>query len=88
MQGEYLSLAGNSRRGSNIKSDAKSFVYDLKNHVIITMGQPGGEEPKLRKRKDAKQKRNFAFRGAYSPQHIRKKEALAEKKKEVSAKKK
>ena len=51
------------------------------------MGEPAAE-PKLRKRKDAKQKRNFAFRGAYSPQHVRKQEALAEKKKEVSAKKK
>ena len=60
-------------------------VY-FKNHVITKMGEPA--EPKLRKRKDAKQKRNFAFRGAYSPQHVRKQEALAEKKKEVSTKKK
>ena len=47
-------------------------------------------EPKIRKRKDAKQKRNFDFRGAYSPQHIRKQEEMAAQKVEFkkSSKKK
>ena len=46
----------------------------------------GDQEPKIRKRKDAKRKRNFDFRGAYSPQHIRKKEEMLEKKKESKKK--
>ena len=44
------------------------------------------DEPKTRKKKGDKKHRNFSYRGAYSPQHIRKQEELQKKKLEVDKK--